>query len=171
LLVTDIDTTDAFKELAVREEGPSDDPRTYFFRYVDGSIVSMGHVPGNAVADGSGKLRTSHRGNILHTWWYPAEYQVNPSHQLEFLERPLYEMGAAVKVLQVLPLYSAPDSTTVVGSLDPGQAATIVATDDRKWCLVETPEGLSGWFAVERGEVQGTGSQAHEVFEGLSFAD
>lgn len=41
----DLDVTDQWIEIALREAGPSGDPKTTFFRYHDGEMICIGSVP------------------------------------------------------------------------------------------------------------------------------
>ncbi|MGE5418314.1 MAG: hypothetical protein ACM3UZ_16370 [Acidobacteriota bacterium] len=53
--IMDLDNRDKYKEIAVFDNGPSDDPSYTYFRYMNGSVVSLGAVaPG--LADGKGRL-------------------------------------------------------------------------------------------------------------------
>jgi hypothetical protein len=59
--IVDVDTTDAFLEVAVPQVGPSDDYATYFHYYDGRSVRFMNVVPGtyDLLFDGSGRIRTS----------------------------------------------------------------------------------------------------------------
>lgn len=53
--ITDIQEADSLLEIAVLDEGPSEDPVTYFFQY-DGSLSYIGQVPGFPFAEETGGL-------------------------------------------------------------------------------------------------------------------
>ncbi len=172
--IVDIDTTDALKEIAVPESGPSDDYATRFFYYDGRDIVPMRRLPGtyNLKVDGSGVINTVQRGAILHTWFHPARYRLTDERSLEFVKQDLYEMNWPVTLKEELPLRAARDDDAIVKVLLPGDKVTILASDNKRWCLVETADGTRGWFAVEEyHRIVGTGKWAYEVFDGLSFAD
>jgi len=171
--VVDIDTTDTFREIAVPEAGPSSDDATQFFYFTGDSIVSVGKIPGKTPKyNGVGEVETNRRERILHTWFYPARYRLNKSHQLELVEEEFYPMGHDVTVLSELPLSVSPTNSSIAVVLHPGQKVTIVGGDDRRWCLVETEAGAQGWFEVEKYSfIVGVGKRASEVFDGLRYAD
>ena len=67
--------------------------------------------------------------------------------------------------------FSAYISTTAI-PLQTGEKVTIVASDNKAWCLVKNSKGKQGWFAVDEFcIIRGTNLAASEFFEGLSFAD
>ncbi|UCH84380.1 MAG: hypothetical protein JSW50_01450, partial [Candidatus Latescibacterota bacterium] len=96
--IVDIDTSDAYQEIAIPESGPSSDHRTHFYHFTGDSIVCMGTIPGthDLEFDGSGIMRTNQRGNILHTWFYSAKYKLTDEHHLEQLPEMLYAMNTPV---------------------------------------------------------------------------
>ena len=188
--IVDIDTTDSYMEIAVPEAGQSSDFATYFYYYTGDLITFMGRLPGTCKqydvnekkphgigyflldVDGSGEVRTRRRGRILHTWFYPARYKLDEKHRLEFVEEEFYIMDSPVTLLSELALQASPTDSRTVVVLQVGDKATIVGSDDRKWCLVETEDGHKGWFAVESNwTIAGTGKEADEIFEGLCHAD
>lgn len=75
----DLDVTDQWIEIALREAGPSGDPRTTFFRYHDGQMICIGSVPNvlwikedgtmssTVLGDGRYTGNTFHR--VLETAW------------------------------------------------------------------------------------------------------
>jgi hypothetical protein len=172
--IVDIDTTDKLKEIAIPESGPSDDYVTSLYYYDGSSLVFMGSFPGtyDFKVDGSGEVRTVRRGSILHTWSYPARYRLAAGHKLVPVEEQFYPMNCHATVLTQLALQASPTDSRIAYILRRGQRVNILGSDDRKWCLVETEDGVRGWFAVEDYSlVVGTGKQAHEVFDGLWYAD
>lgn len=177
--IVDIDSTDNYMEIEIPEAGASDDYAAHFYYYTGESIAFMGTIPdggtpgtGKLYMDGSGIVHTWRRGAILHTWFYPAEYRLDESHQLVFVKHDFYPMNYPVVMKTELPLQTLPSDTTTVTVLQPGEHVVIVGSDDEKWCLVEAADGRQGWFAVERfGTIVCIGKGAWEVFEGLNMAD
>jgi hypothetical protein len=178
MMVVDVDSTDSYLELAVSEHGPSSDEATYFFRYSGGTLVKTGELPGcpqadwrPLVVDGSGVVIAHCRGEILQTWYYPCKYDVGPSGFLERIYESSYPMGTDLTVLQDFKLVAASDASYAPVELHPGDKITVLSSDDRHWCLVETKDGKRGWFSVTGFSRLADGRSAHEVFEGLSSAD
>lgn len=170
--IVDIDSTDSIKEIAISESGPSDDLATHLYYYDGRSIISMGTVGGIPRADGSGILRASTRGKILHTWFHSASYKLSNNHALEYIDMDLYAMNWTVTLKDTLALRESRKDSEIIVRLLPGEKVTILSSDDKEWCLVENSKGIKGWFAVDGyDKIRGTNKTARELFEGLSYAD
>jgi len=169
--IVDIDSTDQSLEIAVPQWGPSDDDAVYFLRYSKGRIWLIGIVPGAELSiDGSGTVRTSCRGRLLCTWFYPCVYRWSQEAQVLVEEPQVFKpMHVEVTLLRDLSLCSEPLQWRSSTSVKAGTRATIDLTDDRRWCRIHTAQGEGGWFSVEGGWVQGV--DAREMFEDLPIAD
>ena len=145
--VVDIDADDGRREIAISEAGPSDDYQTHYLWYDGRDVRYMGSVPGRSpVIDGSGVVLGTRRGSVIHTWFYQAEYRISDHHTVEFVERDLYPMNSSVIVRQNLELF-VERTDSEPGLMAPrGERATILATDDERWCLLEISRGKRGWF-------------------------
>ena len=135
--IVDIDARDNYKEIAIPESGPSDDYATHFFCFLKDSIIDMGTIPGShkVKIDGSGVIQTYQRGAILHTWFFPAEYKLDEKHKLVFVESDLYSMNTKVVLKDKLPLQRSSSDATIIFTLGIGDHATIIGSDNEKWCL------------------------------------
>lgn len=174
VLVQDIDSTDAFKELAIPESGPSDDNATTYLYYDGTQIRFMGKVPGSVSeiqGDGSGRIVTQERGSVLQTWFHPSVFALDQSHKLVKIPQALYPMGTRCVVRKPFPLVASPDNPAVVYVTAPGDSIVIVASDDLRWCLVELPAGEWGWFEVDGTTILPEGLAAYQLMDGLSYAD
>ena len=60
--IVDIDKTDSYKEIALYDEGPSDDPAIILFRYCDGELYNLGEFYGRYDHD---YVLFDHEGKIL----------------------------------------------------------------------------------------------------------
>jgi hypothetical protein len=185
--IVDIDMTDGLKEIAVPEWGPSDDYATTFIRYISGKFIYMGKIPGSGKmmsVDGSGIIHTMVRGSFLHTWYFPATFVLDKKHTLHMVEQPIYPMrvpsaddfwnftnGAQCTTKQRFPLLASQKDTTIVATMMPGEKFTIVASDNQRWCVVQTSVGTWGWFEVVRGIVFPAGVRAFDLMDGLCMAD
>ena len=169
--IVDIDSMDGRREIAITEQGPSDDYATHFFTLDGDTVLAMGMLPGSSemTLDGSGIVRTEARGQILHTWFHPAYWRLDASHRLVAIELPLYAMNTPVRVLRPLTLRRSPTDPRPGVRLARGERATILASDDERWCLVRSASGATGWFEVDSSRIEGR--EAHEYFDGLSGAD
>lgn len=175
--IVDIDERDNIKEITVGDSGPSDDYSTRFYYYNGKDIVYMGTVGGtleNGITINSdGKVIARERGKILHTWFYTKIYRLNKNHLLGGVpQQNIYKMNYKVKLKIELPLQKSQIDRSVVTILKPGEEVTIVASDDKEWCLLENSKGIRGWFAVEKfSTIKGINKNAYDVFEGLCGAD
>jgi len=173
--VQDIDSTDAFKELAIPESGPSDDYAITYLYYDGAGIHEVGTIPGypdGVSVNGSGRVVGERRGSILQTWYYPAVFELNAAHRLTSIPQGLYPMYTRCVVSQPFPLVASPEDPTIVGVPAPGDSIMIVASDDARWCLVELATGQWGWFeVVEYDIVLPARLPAHQLMQGLSYAD
>lgn len=185
--IVDINTNDKYKEIAISEYGPSSDYATTFFYYDNEMLFPMGEIQGfygpaysygedinwNQVkVDGNGKIITQSRGRILQTWFYQDEYRLSEEHRLVNVPKDLYEMNTEVEVNEEFTLQKSRTDASDAITLKKGEKVTIVASDNKEWCLVENSQGETGWFAVDNFDIiRGLNKRASEVFNGLSNAD
>ncbi len=174
LLIGDIDSSDNQYEIMIPEFGPSGDPMTAFLIYDDSSsyLSKIYDNPFHSLSvDGSGIIKGKNRGNILHTWFYDAEYEIQNGEMKEILgENGYIMMNTEITALIDLPLQASPSDTTEAFTLYSGEAATITWTDNKSWCCIETADGLSGWFEVtDFSTINDT--ESIFVFDGLYMAD
>jgi hypothetical protein len=176
--VVDVDTTDGLLEIAIPEWGPSDDDAVNFVRYTQGELRVVGRLPGrlgdDLLIDGSGVVRTTCRGRILHTWWYPCTFRVfEESGTLAEVPQAFKVMKSAVRLKCDLPLFPSPEHNRPTAMIRSGESATIDLTDDEDWLRIRSQAGTVGWFRISGQYVQfgPTSLLSHEVFDGLDFAD
>lgn len=182
--IVDIDEGDRYLEIAVSEYGFSDDYLTHFFHYDGKNIIPIGTIEGFygymhlidsdgwIEIPGDGSVKTSTRGSILQTWFFEDEYSLIAEHTLKQVHQDFYDMDTDVKLLVELTLYNSMDNSDIGITLYPGDRGTITLCDNKRWCLIETEDGDSGWFeVVNYSEIESLGLSSYEVFEGLDFAD
>ncbi|MBY9079464.1 YARHG domain-containing protein [Paenibacillus sp. HN-1] len=173
MYVADLDRNDKFKEIVITESGPSDDYSAYFYMYTGSKLIYMGKIQGSESVikiDGSGRLLTKTRGDVLQTWFFTDEYKLSASHQLVRVPHSYYKMNTVVTVKKQLKLQKSPSDSSTAVTLRPGEKALIEETDNRSWCSVVTKDGLKGWFKVS-GFDRVNGLSASDYFDGLSYAD
>lgn len=180
--IVDLDASDSYKEIALFDQGPSDDPVTYFLRYQNGDIRLVGSVPDNPVSDtchfqndasSRGEVIARFRLSILQTWYAEGYWKVNSAGKLSFEPQAVYyPIGdCEAALLCELPLYTAPDREGEFFMAEP-EKVTFTATDDKNWVQLETENGTSGWFYVENYDtIADIGKNAQEVFGSLVIAD
>lgn len=175
MFLSNIDSSDKFKEIAITESGPSSDEATYFYYYDGTNINFMGKIQGSQYAikmTGDGAFTTKTRGEILQTWFYTDHYKLNSSHNLENIPQKFYKMNSLVTVTRQLKLQKLPTDSETSIILVPGEDVMITGCDNKEWCEVENAKGLKGWFAVDDFyTMRGENLNASDYFEGLCYAD
>jgi hypothetical protein len=148
--IIDIDTTDSFKEIVVYADGPSDDPTTAFFQYNGKKIIFLGEVQGNVGVNeklnGDKFFTTTVRGAILHTWFHPEKYKLISGQKIIKIPQDLYKMGTKVTMASAFNLQKSRTNTKKACTLAVGDKVTIVASDDKNWCMIKNAKGVTGWF-------------------------
>lgn len=96
----DTDTTDGYKEIALFDAGPSDDPCTILMRYADGNLREIGSFtshPYDAKISGDGIVYANLRMDILETNFVEGKWKLEDGDSfkdavLQLQERPVYEI-------------------------------------------------------------------------------
>lgn len=178
LHVVDLDVRDRWREIVIGEQGPSDDYASRFFRFANGRFDELGAVSGTVETglrvDGAGYVLTTCRGEVLHTWFHPCRYRLDPwTGRLEpGVTNDDVPMGTRVTLKCDLEVRSGLLKDQVVGVIRAGERAVIDRTDDRSWCHIRADSGVEGWFGIIGfSTVAGPGKPATEVFDGLCQAD
>lgn len=180
-LITDINSSDSQKEIALLTSGPSDDPEAFFYTFKKDQLVALGSVP-SAFSDldtafaGDGLIRGNLRLNVLQTWWAPAAWQLNPDNSITLVDQELYYplqyQDAGPVMLKVdLPIYENIGDSKTFAVLAP-QEVTFTATDNKNWCAIEAKDGAKGWFRIEEfSRLPDIEMYAEQAFDNLCMAD
>lgn len=177
--ITDILEGDGFLEIAVLDEGPSDDPVTFFFRY-DGMLSCIGQVPGFPFAemnsgfngfDGYGNISGCLQTDLIETayvqgsWRYDGEWITHWDwgwyDYLPTFGHALYED---------LPVHFEPEETSAVTVIPAQEEVFFLGTDMERWILVKGKDGSQGYMHVENGNIAELHKPAGEIFSGLMFS-
>ncbi len=175
-LVTDIDTADGQRELALRCDGPSQDPQTFFYAWKQGRLFALGGVPCHtddldASFDGRGTVNGAMRLSVLQTWWASAQWSLNAG-TISLVPQAAYSTGNCPAILETaLPIYARAGDMEPSATLTP-QAVTLTATDNEAWVEISGADGVHGWFRVQDYDwLPDIEMSADEAFGGLSAAD
>jgi hypothetical protein len=178
--IVDFDATDKYLEIAIEENGPSDDLATTFY-YYDGKDLQLmgkvgGHCGNNYSVKGDRKVTSVTRSQILMTWFYFDEFNLTAERKLQHITKDFYASTWNPKLIakMELPLYKSRTEKDISVTLLPGDRIYLLGTDDKEWCLAITEDGKEGWFAVEKGThsiIRDIGKNSYEVFEGAIMAD
>lgn len=177
--ITDILESDNILEIAVLDEGPSEDPVTYFFQYSN-TLSCIGYVPGFPFADmnggingfdGYGGINGYSQADLIetsflqeHRWYNGSDSIMEMSPWHDFLPSHghiLYED---------LPIYCTPDETSVTTVIPAGEEIFFLSTDKERWILVKGKNGCYGYILVEDGNIVLLNKPAEEVISGLQFS-
>lgn len=174
--VVDIDKRDKIQEIVISELGPSDDPNSTFFFYNGTEIKQIGEVYSlfyrGITFDSLGKINVHSRGAFLQTWFFNISYHLDENHILTKYPDQIYRTDYSLFLKQSLKIYFDQDENSDFTIIEPTTIINIIGTDNKKWCLVETENGIKGWFFVDNYYfINGTGVEAFKIFYGLSYAD
>ena len=173
-----LDMGDSYLDIAIQEQGASDDYQVHFFYYDGTQLVERGIVPGmicdflsptitidpfgtgSIHLDGSGGLTALARGNVLHTWFFYEPWAIGADNMLHAIPQDYYPMWSynpvtgeespetAVTLKMDLPLLQSPDSAEPYLTAQVGQTAYLVQTDNSEWIQLRTEDGELGWFQL-----------------------
>lgn len=179
--ITDIAYYDEKLEIAVMDNGPSDDPVTYFFQY-DGKLHYVGAVQGFPFEDYGNNFFDGFTGqnivvgtsqvNLIESAFVHTYYWYNSDEgALEQMERisSEYTWPDGHELYMDIPIYYSPDEKAPVLTLQAGEVVYFVATDCKEWILVRSASGVEGYIHVKNGRIMNIGLPAEEVFSELYF--
>ena len=179
----------------VPEYGPSDDPYTYCYLYVDGNLIEVGEIPSmpyNMAADRlTGTITTQVRADMVGTWSRPADYILARGfswddenfysyYHLAEVPRPIYPFGMIVSLKEELPLLASQTDRVYYDILLPekNEQVILAATDDRRWLYVTSLDGYTGgWVKMSRVDwetmltVDDEEMDINDVFGDILYAD
>lgn len=170
-------------EIAVLDEGPSNDPVTHFFKY-DGELYYLGCVAGFPFEEyNNGISGFSHQNGVYGTvrmdlietcyltgyWWYDSSagelvYQGDNSWHS-------YQSFNPHDVLVDLPLYQQADETSLTETVAAHETVYFLQSDMKEWIYVRSKGGVAGYIRIEDGNIENVGMSADEVFTNLNFFD
>lgn len=184
--IVDLLPEDGHHEIAVSEEGPSNDDATVFFRYKADSLSVIGEIQGflgaypqtdgmgRLVVNGDGTVTTQSRGEILQTWFYEDTYRLSDSDELIRVVKDLYPMVTEVTLLKPLKTQVARDNEAPGHTFQVGEKATLLETDNKEWVSIRNEDGEISWFQIKGFyEILGQDEPylATDIFDGLIMAD
>ncbi len=182
--ITNVSEEDGTLEIAVLDEGPSEDPQTCFFLYSDGTVSHMGVVPGFPFAEyNQGINGFNNCGNVLgmvrmdlietvyltDNWQYDHDIPWISYRNLSVFRDIIPARGH--ELYEDLPVRYSPEETAS-GTLIPAQEQVFFLSSDMyQWILVKGKDGSRGYMLVEDGIVVDLGKPAEEVFSDLYYFD
>ena len=190
--ICDLDPGDRYLELAVMDDGPSNDYTTAFFRYDCGTLTWIGTVEGliynddtrqsDMLLDAAGGLETKMRLGVLQTWWTEVWWRLDEDGRLGMVPQTIYYAKdrdylndkPTHTLLKPLLAYPDRDETALPDTLTAGEEITLLGTDNAAWVLARDSAGTEFWIHLD-GPVSvetPTGFlYGGEVLGGLNYAD
>ncbi len=162
--ITDINTRDSYKEIAILDYGANGIPYTYFIRFVGSGTYCLGYVPyfpdDNCFEiKGDGTIESAYDLQLLPNWrasavWMSGSNQLLSSN-LQMREPDLYylydnQYVGDVTQLVDLQLYSGRSlSGTATTAKASDAAVTFTQTDDEHWVYMKRADEVEGWIYFE----------------------
>lgn len=176
--IVDLNTSDANREIAVSDLGPSSDYVTAFYGWDDHAVVYLNRTPDvweNMSFNGDGTFEATTRAGLLDTWFYRGVYKISDDTivavpQDFYAREPV--SGTEVTALKNVTFQASPSDTVVSMALEAGEKANVLGCDHVQneetaiaWCSIadEAVPPNVGWFKVA--------DFLMEDFSGFSFAD
>ena len=176
-------------EIAILDEGSSDDPVTYFFKY-NGELVYVGMVPGFPFKDyGNGIVNKedpvgfdgfTHQNGVYGTittdlietayvdayYWYDKENWAFKEMKVGLHN---YRYHRSHELYKELPVYysMSEDAPTVL--IQPQEDVYFIQTDNKEWIFIRSKDGVEGYIHIDDGKITNLGLPAEEVFSDLFF--
>lgn len=183
--ITDINTRDSYKEIAILDYGANGTPLTYFIRFVGGGTYCLGYVPyfpedEHFVIKGDGTIESAYDLKLLQNWQAPAVWLSGSdqllSSNLKMRVPDLYypytgQNEETVTLLKDIKLYANRDrKSATVDAKASDSAVTFTQTDNVHWVYVKQENGAEGWMYMENSETIVSGSSKYnrrDVFKNL----
>jgi len=183
--ITDIDTRDRYREVAILDYGANGTPYTYFIRYTGTGTYCLGYVPyfpGDEyfVIKGNGQVESAYDLHILQTWKAPATWTAGSDQQLSsnfkmYKNEILYpyEDQNTEPVTQLIDLYLYKTRSTSgeqFAAPKSDSEVTFTQTDDSHWVYMKRADNVEGWFYMENSDTivsNGKKYNRRDVFKNL----
>lgn len=180
--VTDILEGDGQLEIAVLDEGASDDYTTSFFWYRE-ELSHFGKIQGFPFAEynngvngfnGWGGVTGNMRIDLIDTAfvrdysWYDREKDWIVSQDTGWSE---YSMRRPHQLYEDLTVYYDMDETSETTVIPPQEKVFFIGTDRYEWILVKGKDGSKGYMQVKDGKIVGLNKSADQVFSDLYYFD
>lgn len=169
--------------LALYDDGPSNDPKTTFFKYDAGILQLAGSIPDDlreVTIDENGVIKGTFRTDMIQTEWAYGYYIWNGKEMVMREDEVYYLVDDSdwreaeqipLLLLEEITVYEDRSEDSLAITMKPQQVSN-VATDRKEWVLLEAVDGTQGWLRVKQWKVPQLGDKyTWEIFEGLNMAD
>lgn len=176
--ITDINTRDSYKEIAILDHGANGIPYTYFIRYVGSGTYCLGYVPYFPEDDcfrikGDGSVESAYDLKLLPNWQAPATWlsgsdQLLSSNlamrkpDLYYLYDEQYVDGLTqLKDLKIYPSRSL--TSTAIDAKATDALVTFTQTDDEHWVYMKRDDEVEGWLYMEDKDTVVSGDTKYNI--------
>lgn len=176
----DLDTSDPYIDLAIQDNGMSDDPVTYFFRYKDFQLQYMGFIS-DLISnpsfrwDGKGTFSCNMPLSLMITTDVTATYEVKKD-QIRLVEQDWYELDLSSlpqdmqqnAILESFDAYTeqSRQSDTITLSPDDGWVQ-FTGTDNEHWVSFVTENGDTYYLYLTDFCTLESGQYTYDIFDSL----
>ncbi len=178
--ITDILEGDGVLEIAVLDEGPSEDWVTHFYQY-DGTLYYIGTVLGFPFAEmngglngfnGYGSINGEMVTDLIETAYVQGSWRYD-GNSITFWDWGWYKYlpDSSHVLYEDLPVYLEREETSATAVIPAQEEVFFLGTDMERWILVKGKDGSQGYMLVENGNIAELNKPAEEVFSGLQFSD
>ena len=183
--ITDIDTRDRYREVAILDYGANGTPLTYFIRFTGAGTYCLGHVPyfpddEYFVIKGNGQIESAYDLHILQNWKAPAIWTAGSDQQLTSnfkmhkgdILYP-YEDQNTEPITQLVDLYlyeTRSTSAKQVSAPKSNEEVKFTQTDDSHWVYMKRADNIEGWLYMDDAETivsNGKKYNRRDVFKNL----
>lgn len=184
--ITDINTRDSYKEIAILDHGANGTPYTYFIRFVGNGTYCLGYVPyfpddEHFVIKGDGSVESAYDLTLLLNWQAPAVWLSGSDQMLSSNLKmrtpdvfyPYEDQNEdAFILLKDIEIYTSRDLKSTATTLKASDTAvTFTQTDNEHWVYVkQDDEGAEGWMYMENKDTVVSGTNKYhwrDVFSSL----
>lgn len=168
--ITDLDTRDRYREIAICDNGANGTPYTYFIRYIGTGTYCLGYVPYFPSDDfftikGNGTVESAFELSILFkSWKAPAKWASGSdqfiSSNLTMFNSDIYypyEDQFYEPIYQIADLYlydsKSTAATKTLALKSDKETCKFTQTDNKNWVYMERSDGVKGWIFMKNSEV------------------
>lgn len=179
--ITDILPQHKGLEIAIMDNGPSEDPVTYFFTYKDGVLTNIGGVGGYPFKKECGYNGFANEGAVIgeivmgftHTCWGFGTWRYNyEAQELEYLDTGYYtnKFEYSHQLYEELTVYLKMDEDSLTTIVPAQEEVFFRGTDGKEWVFIKAKDGSRGYVHIVDGVIEGLGKEPDEVFSGMGFS-
>ena len=179
--VTDISEYEDGLEIAILDDGPSNDPVTHFFTY-DGKLHYIGFVEGFPFREhsddgmngfsGQNTIVGSGRIDLIETAYVDVIYRYDVESKKIVANKAgmtNYKWYTPHELYIDIPVYVSNDVNSPMIIIHAQKEVFFMKTDGKEWILIRGSDGTEGYIQVKDGEILNIGLPAEEVFSDLYF--